>query len=200
MDTRLRILQEAGTLFSKFGIRSITMDSIATELGVSKRTLYEIFKDKDDLVFQTITEGLKRHKIVCQTKISKSSNVVEAIFSIIKLNSETFGKLNPLFIQDLKKYHSKIFSDLSEKGEIRDYKITSKLIRRGISETLIRSDINVDIVNVFFHKIMDLSHSEEMNMFTKRDLAESILLPYLTGIATEKGRSLIEEYMRNFNM
>ena len=72
MEARLRILKEAGMLFSRYGIRAITMDRIADEIGISKRTLYETFKDKDDLVFQAITEGAKMHKMVCQTKCDTS--------------------------------------------------------------------------------------------------------------------------------
>ncbi|MEJ5267983.1 MAG: TetR/AcrR family transcriptional regulator [Bacteroidales bacterium] len=65
MELKQHILKEAGMMFSKYGIRSITMDYIASELGVSKRTLYEIFKDKDDLVYQAIIEGTKEHRKMC---------------------------------------------------------------------------------------------------------------------------------------
>lgn len=199
MEIRLRILREAGRMFSKFGIRSITMDSIANELGVSKRTLYETFKDKDDLVFQTIKEGTKKHKAFCQNTIAKSENVIEAIFSVIKINNQTFGKINPLFFEDLKKYHSQIFRSLQEKGEIRDYKMTLKLLKRGVQEEVFSGELNVEIINVFFHKIMDSVHSEEFKEYSKEQLAKSVLLPYLYGISTDKGRVLIENYVKGFN-
>jgi AcrR family transcriptional regulator len=199
MEFRLRILKESGLLFSKYGIRAITMDRIAEDVGISKRTLYETFKDKDDLVSQAIEEGAKMHKMVCQIKISASENVIEAIFDILKLNSETFGKINPLFIEDLKKYHFKIFNKLTAKGELRDFKLTLKLVQRGVKEKVFSDKLKVEIINVFIHKIMDMVHSDELSEYTKEEIAISIFLPYLYGISTERGRSLITEYLKEFN-
>ena len=199
MDARLRILKEAGLMFSKFGIRSITMDTIANELGISKRTLYETFKDKDDLVSQAIEEGAKMHKTICQVKILESENVIQAIFSILKLNASTFGKINPLFFEDLKKYHFKIFSRLQTKGDFRDYKLTLKLIKRGVDENVFSSELEVGIVNIFIHKFVDSMHSDELSDFSKEQIVKSVFMPYLYGISTEKGRELINDYITDFN-
>jgi TetR/AcrR family transcriptional regulator, cholesterol catabolism regulator len=199
MEFRLRILKESGLLFSKYGIRAITMDRIAEDVGISKRTLYETFKDKDDLVTQAIEEGAKMHKMVCQTKISASDNVIRAIFDILKLNSETFGKMNPLFFEDLKKYHFKSFNKLKEKGDIKDNKLTLKLLQRGVKEKVFSDNLRVEIINIFIHKIMDAVHSDELSPFTKEEMAKSIFLPYLYGISTERGRNLITDYLKEFN-
>jgi len=198
MDTRLRILKESGILFSKYGIRSITMDHIANELGISKRTIYEIFKDKEDLVSQAIEEGLKAHKGFCQKIIDESDNVIEAIFKIGKLNTDMFGKMNPLFFEDLKKFHSKIYNRIHKKGEIKDYKLTYSLLERGVKENLISKDINIEIVNIFIHKMLDIVHSEELKSFSPNEVSKSALLPFFIGISTEKGRELIENYLKTF--
>ncbi len=199
METRLRILKEAGMLFGRYGIRAITMDRIADEIGISKRTLYETFKDKDDLVSQAITEGAKMHKMVCQTKISASDNVIQAIFDILKLNSDTLEKINPLFFADLKKYHFKTFNNLKTKGDIRDFKLTLKLLQRGVKEKIFSGMLNVEIINIFIHKIMEVVHSDELSQYTKEEMAKSMFIPYLYGISTEKGRELITEYLKDFN-
>ncbi len=197
MDTRLRILQEAGILFSKYGIRSITMDTIANELGISKRTLYETFKDKDDLVLNTIREGSKHHKAICQALIMKSENVIEAIFKVFAYNDDVFGKINTLFFQDLKKYHFKIFNEFKGKGDVRDFKVTEKLLRRGIAEGIFKSHLNISIVNPFVHKLVDIMHDEEFKKYSKEEVGDSVIMPYLIGISTEKGRKLIEEQIQN---
>jgi AcrR family transcriptional regulator len=196
MDTRLRILQESGMLFSKHGIRSITMDSIATELGISKRTLYEIFKDKDDLVFQAVTEGSKRHKMICQSIIVKSENVIEAIFKIFEYNDDMFGKINLLFFEDFKKYHFKIYNKFQQKGDVRDYTITEKLLKRGLVEGVFKSHLDMEIVNIFVHRLMDMIHDSEFDNFSKREIGESVIMPYLIGISTDMGRELIEEQLK----
>mgnify|MGYP001256877958 CR=1 FL=1 len=199
MDTRLRILQEAGMLFSKYGIRSVTMDSIANELGISKRTLYEIFTDKDDLVMQAIQEGSKHHKKVCRKIISESDNVIDAIFKIFTLNNETFGKMNPLFFEDLKKYHSQIFKQIQQKGDIRDYKLTEKLLERGASEGIFDDNLDFRIINLFVHKLVDLLHETEFEDFSKNEIGKSVIIPYLLGISTKTGRDLIDKYLENYN-
>ncbi len=199
MDTRLRILKESGMMFSKYGIRSITMDHIANELGISKRTLYEIFKDKDELVEQAIEEGTKMHKMLCKATLAKSENVIGAIFSILKINNDTFGKINPLFFEDLKKYHSGIFLRIQEKGDIRDYKITLALLERGVTENVFSSTINMSIANIFVHKMMNIAHSDEIVGFSKEEIINSVFLPYLYGISTEKGRELINNYLKELN-
>jgi len=199
MNFRLRILKESGMLFSKYGIRAITMDRIAKEVGISKRTLYEAFENKDDLVAQAIEEGTKLHKTTCQAKIFASKNVIEAIFSIIKLNKDTFGKINPLFFEDLKRYHFKTYSNIHEKGDIHDYKLTLKLIERGVEENIFSEKINIEIINLFIHKIMNLILSDEFAKFEKEEMAKSVFLPYLFGISTKKGQDLITNYLKEFN-
>lgn len=199
MDTRLRILKEAGILFSKYGIRSVTMDSIANQLGVSKRTLYETFKDKDDLVMQTIQEGSKHHKKLCKDIIDTSNNVIDAIFKIFALNDETFGKMNPLFFEDLKKYHSQIFYKIQSKGDIRDYKLTESLLEKGATEGVFNKKFDFKIINLFVHKLVDILHGKDFEEYSKSEIGKSVIIPYLLGISTLKGRELIEKYLENYN-
>ena len=198
MDNKQRILKEAGELFSRYGIRSVTMDYISAELGISKRTLYEIFKDKDDLVSQTISEAARMHKEFCFKTVEESENVIEAIFKIGKLNNEVFGKMNPLFFEDLKKFHPVVFDKIHQKGEIRDYKLTLKLFERGVAEGVISDLLNIELVNIFVHKILDIIHSDDMKVFRSSDILNTAFLPYFYGIATTKGRKLIDNYLKTF--
>jgi TetR/AcrR family transcriptional regulator, cholesterol catabolism regulator len=195
MDTRLRILKEAGIMFSRYGIRSITMDHIANELGISKRTLYEIFTDKDDLVSQAIEEGISVHREFCSKTVDESENVIEAIFKIGKLNNEMFGKMNPLFFEDLKKFHPAIFEKFHKKGGIKDFRLTKLLFERGIEEGVISSELNVDVINSFVHRVLELMHDDEMKKFGADALIKSALLPYFYGISTSHGRELINRYL-----
>jgi AcrR family transcriptional regulator len=199
MDTRLRILKEAGVMFSKYGLRSVTMDSIASELGISKRTLYETFKDKDDLVSQAINEGAKAHKEICQAIISESENVIEAIFKIGKLNHEFFSKINPVFFEDFKKYHSEIYNRVNQRGDLRDYKLTESLLNRGANEGVFLTGIDLELVNLFLHKIIDVAHSDEFRHYNSDQMLSAVFLPYLIGISTDKGRELIKKYFNKFN-
>lgn len=197
MDLRSRIMYGAGELFTKHGVKSVTMDYISCELGISKRTIYENFKDKNDLIEQILIEGAKKHKEVCFKIVEESENVIEAIFNIGKVNHETFGKINPLFLEDLKKYHPKIFTSLISNGDFKDVKLTYTLLERGKKEGLILENINIDAANIFIHEIFTMVHKEKLIIFGREVLYESIFLPYWFGISTKKGREIIEKNLMN---
>jgi predicted DNA-binding protein YlxM (UPF0122 family) len=194
---KLRILKEAGTMFSKYGIRSITMEHIANELGISKRTLYEKFKDKEELIMQAVEEGADAHKKLCFDIINKSDNIVDAMFEIAKLNNNVFQKINPLFFEDLKKYHPEINNKIVHKGSIRDYSLSESLLLRGVDEGIIKNDINIGIVNIFLHKCIDIINSDEFVNINKKDIKDAVFIPYFIGISTEKGVKLIEKHLKN---
>lgn len=199
MDNRLRILKDVAMMFKDSGIRSVTMEHISTELGISKRTLYEIFSDKDDLVKQVIEEGVKAHKEFCTKAIETSENVIEAIFKIGQLNVEMYHKINPIFFDDLRKFHSNIFKKIQEKDGIKDISITKSLFEIGIKDGLFSSDLNIEIVNIFIHKVFDFIYEDELKVFPHEDLSNSILIPYFNGICTQKGKDLINKYLDIFN-
>lgn len=198
MDTRLRILKDAGEMFKHYGIRSVTMEDIAAELGVSKRTLYEIFSDKDDLVKQVIEEEIKVHKEYCTKQIETSENVIEAIFKMGQVNVEMFRKINPLFFADLRKFHPGVFRKIQKKGKLKDLSFTKSLIEAGIKDGLFSANLNIELVNSFVQRIFDIIHEDEFKDFGRENLTNSILLPYFNGIATEKGKNLINKYLDIF--
>ena len=100
MEVRDRIIEEATSQFFRFGIRNVTMDDIAVSLGISKRTVYEIFKDKSDLIqtcLKKLTEDGERNKTMV---VSKSSNVIEAIFVFMQEGIKAINSINPVFFKD----------------------------------------------------------------------------------------------------
>ncbi len=198
MEIRERILKETGELFIRNGIKNVTMDTIATHMGISKRTIYENFKDKDDLVEHVIKEGAKFHRKVCFEQIENSANVIEAIFNIGKINHNTFGKINPLFFEDLKKYHFMIYNKLIEEGDFRDMRLTQTLLERGQCEGLFKDNINIELVNTFLHEMFKMVHQEEFRKFGQDAIYESLFLPFWIGISTQKGQQIIEENLVNF--
>ena len=199
MELKQHILKEAGMMFSKYGIRSITMDYIASELGVSKRTLYEIFQDKDDLVYQAIIEGTKEHRKMCQNIINESYNIIEAIYKIGKFNHELFSKINPLFFEDLKKYHFSIYNKFHQNGDLRDYELTRTLFEKGKKEGIIRNDINIDLLNIIIHKLIDIIHDDDLKFYDNDEILKTVFIPFIIGVSTEKGRILVEKYFSNNN-
>ncbi len=187
---------EAGILFGKYGIKSMTMDSLAEELGISKRTIYERFKDKDTLLIEVVMYYKNLTQQEALRLIDQSDNAIEALFRIIKMTIDQMMRMSPAFFHDFKKYHQKVFKQFSEPGEIRDFSMTRRLLEKGIEQEVFRDDINLEIVNQAIHSLFDLfGHQSRMidAGYHRKDMFDHILIPYFRGISTKKGRKLLED-------
>lgn len=200
MDTRERILQTSMTLFIKYGIRSITMDRIAEELGISKRTIYELFHDKDDLLLQAIRNFAGEKKKESAKMIRESDNVIEIIFKFAAAQSGQMREINPQFVHDLRKHHPKVFRILSDRNDLRDYSLTRNFLESGIKQGIFTGTMDIDLVNHFLHLLLNLFGPEadpRIQKFAHRDIFNNIFLAYIRGISTEKGIQLIDQYKSN---
>jgi AcrR family transcriptional regulator len=196
VDVRERIILESGQLFGKYGIRSMTMDALAEEMGISKRTIYERFKDKDTLLLEVITYYKNQTKEQAHALIDQSEHVIEALFRIMKITISQVAQMNPVFFHDFKKYHTKVFKDFAHPGDIRDYSITRRLIETGIQQEVFRKDVHVEIVNRTLHTLFDLfGHDSHLvaEGFDRKQMFDHMIIPFFRGISTKKGRKLLEE-------
>lgn len=196
MEIPERIIIEAGELFSQYGIRSVTMDSLAEDMGISKRTIYENFKDKDTLLLEVIKYYKVRQLQEMDDIIKVSANVVEALFRLVGKMVDTMKQINPIFFQDIKKYHSSIFAKLEGKGEIRDHELSRRILTEGFDQKIFRDDLNLEIVNNTLHELFNIfspDHQMTRAGYHRGELFNNIILPYLIGISTPKGQKLIKE-------
>ncbi len=194
MEVRERIIAESGQLFGKYGIRSMTMDALAEEMGISKRTIYEKFKDKDTLLLEVIKYYKTRTKEDALRIIDESENVIEALFRIMRITVSQVAQMNPLFFHDFKKYHGTVYKEFAHPGDIRDYSITQKLFETGMEQGIFRKDLHMDIVNQTLHALFDLfGHDSSLVAagFDRKELFEHMIIPYFRGLSTKKGRKLL---------
>jgi AcrR family transcriptional regulator len=194
LEVRDRILVESGRLFGKYGIKSMTMDALAEEMGISKRTIYERFKDKDTLLLEVIKYYKEQSSEEAHRLIDQSDNAIEALFRIIRMTVGQMQQMSPAFFNDFKKYHQKVFKQFSEPGEIRDYSMTRKLLETGVQQEVFRDDVNIELVNHAIHALFDLfGHDSSMvdAGFHRNDMFDHILVPFFRGISTKKGRKLL---------
>ena len=197
MSIKERIINEAFGLFVKFGIRSVTMDQIAGQLGISKRTLYENFREKNEL----LEEGIEHFRLIMQNEameiINRSDNVIESLYFIGKHGEEMRKRVNPLFFVDIRKYYPEIHSRISDRSRNKQYSIMLTMIRKGINDGVFKKGLNPEIVNEFWHEIMNIFMNEEIfprNQYSEDDLLKNMIMPYLLGLSTEKGQALINKY------
>lgn len=199
MKIREKIIEGAGKLFIEQGTRQVTMDTIAQSLGISKRTIYENFKDKNDLLSNFLTEAVLKHKKRSFEIMKGAENVIDALFSFGEFNQRELKNVNPSFFSDIKKYHPDVFKKIMGSGEIRNYEITYTILKRGINEGNFRKEIDIEIANLFIHHIMEFFHKiENERKIDHRKMWTSVHLPYLRGICTKKGQDLISGFMKKY--
>jgi AcrR family transcriptional regulator len=197
MELKDRIVATAFELFMKYGIRSITMDQISRHLGISKRTLYEIFTDKGELVREGIEYFTNIKKTEAKKTIKRSDNVIETIYILARKGEEMKQHINPLFFEDIRKYYPDVHASISTDSRHRDYSLTHDLLKKGIAEGLFKGGLDTELVNNFFHQVMNIVMNEEIfprHRYTHEDIFRNIIMPYLIGISTEKGEVQIHKY------
>ncbi len=194
MDTRTKIIEGAAELFRKYGIRAVTMDMIATHLSVSKRTIYEIFSDRDELLAGVLNFMAQKQREIIARVLEEEKDVISAIFKIIKFNLEHIQSMNPAFNEDLKRIHLELKAKGEVKCEMPDYRENQKVIERGIKEKLFRKDINPDIVTrslyIMFLFVMN-NDFFPYELFSRREVIKNSIVNYLKGISTPEGVKLI---------
>jgi AcrR family transcriptional regulator len=196
MEVRDRILKEAAKEFFLLGIRNVTMDEIANELGISKRTIYETFKDKTELLttcLESYSEELKQKK---EKIISNSSNVVESIFIFLKDGINTMNAINPVFINDLKKFYPEVWNSIYLNNEIKNLNLTHKLLRKGVNEGIFQKEINLDIISKLIMEQMKILTNEKAfprDKYSVSEVFQSMVISFTRGISTKKGLEIIDQ-------
>lgn len=197
MGVKERIQQKAEELFRRYGIRSVTMDEIANQLGMSKKTIYQFYSDKDALVqdiFKCITD---QNKETCMQIKTKAENAIHQQYLSSDATQEIFSNMNCSVLPDLNRFHPNVFADFEKHKKQFLFKIIKENIIRGIKEGLFRKDIDVDIVTwLELEMISGVFRNEEiMSGKTSATHFEKEMKDFfLHGLCTEKGLSFISKY------
>jgi TetR/AcrR family transcriptional regulator, cholesterol catabolism regulator len=197
MDYRQTIVEEAAVMFRTYGIRSVTMDMIAGQLGISKRTIYEVFKDKDELLQGVLKCMTEKQAEVMKKIFSESENVIEAIFKMLDMMGNHFQSMSPAFQMDMKRFHHDIIKMPGGQNNFPYYNSNTEIIKRGIKEGIFRKDIDVDITNKCLHEVANISNDKSVfspDDFMSKDVIRSFYINYMRGISTQKGLDLINYY------
>jgi len=194
MDNRERIIEGAADLFKVYGMKTVTMDFLANHLGMSKRTIYEIFSDKDELLIGVLKWMANRQKVLVNKILNESENSIVAIFRMLEINREYLQNMSPVFQADLKKFHHDVLMKKTDPCEMPDYRNNQQVIEKGIKEKLFRDDVNPDLANRCLYNLGRSIMDEELypfDLFSRRDVIRNIFINYLRGISTQKGLELI---------
>ncbi|WP_298740994.1 TetR/AcrR family transcriptional regulator [uncultured Chitinophaga sp.] len=200
METQDRILDTAFGLFRQYGTRSITMDDIATRMGISKKTLYAHFADKDDMVVHAISRFLEVIQEEERVLRSNAANAIEELFEVMRMMDERLRNMNPVIMLDLQKFHSRAYLVFQEYRNNSLRTVIRENLERGIAEGLYRKDLEVNILTQFRIASAMLCFQPEVFPiagFEMGKVQRVLLEHFLYGVASAKGLKLIEGYRQH---
>ena len=192
-----RIIEGGEELFLTAGIKSVTMDDIAKHLGISKKTIYHFFKDKNELVIALVKKKLKEDEDQINDIISKSANVIEEMINMMKCSEDIFSRINPIVIHDMQKYHPDAWKQFQ--GFKADVLIRTleELLTKGMKQGYIRPEIDVKIMARM--RVNQVEMGFNINLFPVAEFSTwkvqyQFLEHFNYGICTIKGYEVLEQY------
>ena len=202
MEVQERILLNADEQFKKYGIRAVTMDEIAQNCGTSKKTIYQYFKDKNDLVDAVMMAHFADNLKKCKTCSSESKNAIEEIFMLMESIGEDFRSINPIILLDLRKFHVVTFQKFQKHIDQTITQMVLENIERGIKEGLYRRNLHKEIVARFRMASIWILFDQDIFPYPKFELSnvfKEVLELFLYGLVSPKGYQLIEKYQQQNN-
>ena len=149
MEPQEKILKTSLELFFKFGIKRVTMDDIAKELGMSKKTIYQYYKEKDDIVNQLCEIEMMKHEKKFEEVFNQSVDPIHEIMLISKNLRDMMQNVNPVFFMDLQKFHPKAFMQIQKFKENCAYKDILRNIKKGKEAGFYRPEIDENFVATY---------------------------------------------------
>jgi AcrR family transcriptional regulator len=198
-DTALRIQLEAHSLFMQYGLKSVSMDDIAAKIGISKKTIYQFYSDKEQLVIQVIAAIINKNQETCEIDRKRAIDAVHEIFLAMQQMSELFHHMNPSILFDMHKYYPEAYKVFLKYKNGYLYNIIKENINRGIKEELYREDINLEIMTRYRLESIIIPFQPEFQQHVKSNLveiAEQISTHFLFGMVSPKGYKITQKYIQ----
>ncbi|MBD1367297.1 TetR/AcrR family transcriptional regulator [Mucilaginibacter sp. ZT4R22] len=197
MSQEERIIKGALDLFLQAGIKSVTMDDIARHLGMSKKTIYQFFGDKNELVVALVKSRLQEDEREMNAIMESSANVIEEMIKMMKCSEEILSRVNPIVFHDMQKYHPEAWQEFQRfKAEVIIKKL-EELLLKGINQGFIRNDIDVKILATMRVNQVEMGFNTQIfpiGHFNSWKVQVQLLEHFNYGICTIKGHELLDKY------
>ncbi len=196
------ILEDIRQLFISYGIKSLTMDDIAKNLGISKKTLYISFKNKKDVV-----NKVTKHQITCdqcdvESISQEGENAIDELVGVSRKLNEKFAKGHPSLLYDIKKYYPLAWKKITEHKEKFVFNKINRNIERGMKEGLYRENIKPQVIAKSFLVMSDAMMSNKLAFegeFSFMELHQELMRYHILGIANSKGRAYLKQKFKEEN-
>ena len=195
-EKQLEIIEKASLVFMRNGVKSVTMDDLAKQLGMSKKTIYKFFKDKNDLIAQIMQSKVELDKMVCENVKVNAENAIDELIQISKFISEMFGEVHTSVFFDLQKYHREAWNIMENHkvGYVKHQILQN--IQRGIDEGLYISDLKKEVIAAAYISNMDTIFENKGQLLGAMNLSEiltEIIRFQLRGMVNEKGLTYLKK-------
>lgn len=202
-EVRDLITEKALELFAEKGIKDVKMDDIAAELSMSKRTIYEQFADKEQLLLEALKLHNKRMRDEAKERIRKAKHVLDIVLTLYSLYFQSLKSINIKFFKELERYPN-ICKRNRERNNKNDKRFLAWM-EMGRKQGLFREDANFEILLYILRRDLETiftanmrDEQNELSKYTPEELGRTLILFYLRGISTTQGQEFIEEYLKTY--
>jgi TetR/AcrR family transcriptional regulator, cholesterol catabolism regulator len=201
MEVKERIARGFEKLIKKYGVKRVTLDELATEMGISKKTIYQHFEDKTDIIRFVFQNELQQDRCMILDLAENSKNMIEQFFKISKFFQEEMEDINPIVFYDLKKFYPEIWNLFIEhkNGFIRQK--VGEALNAGKQQGLVRLDVDVELSAILHSEMIEMAFNDEImpsKKFKVPQVHVKIIEFFLYGVCTLKGHKLINKH-KNIN-
>lgn len=201
MDTLTKILSAAIELFRQYGFKTITMDDIARKAGISKKTLYQHFANKNEVVTESILWFKGNVSENCTIHLTQSENAIEGMVRVMAMFDDINKKMNPLVLFEMERYFPECFKKFRESIMQDDVQRLKQNLIDGIAQGYYREGINVDFLSVYRMELSMLTYNPNLlvnNTWQVYEVNNEITEHFLYGIMTVKGEKLYKKYKEKY--
>ncbi|MDR3678936.1 MAG: TetR/AcrR family transcriptional regulator [Flavipsychrobacter sp.] len=201
MEPLTKILSASSELFKQYGFKTITMDDIARRAGISKKTLYQHFANKDEVVHETMVSYDDDKKNKCYQVVEGAVDAVEAMVKMMVMMDSMFKEINPMAMFELRRFYPDTYTLFKDRLEKDDVGMMREMINRGISEGLFRKEINPDLMARLRLETAMMVLQPNLLVNERNDLLSvslEITEHFLYGIMNAKGIELYCQYKQQY--
>jgi AcrR family transcriptional regulator len=196
-DSRLcAILDGTIDLFYEFGIKNLNMDDISRQLKISKKTLYQYAKSKEDLIEKLFYyDDMKWEKKISEIKVEEN-NAIDILIKVSLVVSEQIGRFDPKLKFEMKKYYEAIFHNFMQNKQAHIFEQISNNITKGIDEGLYRDNLNVELIaGLYVRNLVDMHNKDYcfVENITFDQIFEAMFENHIRAISTPEGIEYFEK-------
>lgn len=202
MTQKERIIEQAMQMFVAQGIKSVRMDDIAQQLGVSKRTLYEQFGDKEGLLYLAMVCYFEHNRRRWASLSAGARNVLEQMFIVLSDvmdHSDVTGRM----MDNLKKFYPGVYAKLMREGTQKNREELRSMLEQGIAEGLFVDNFHIDLaITVLYYTASALVSRKDLILpegISENEAFVQIISNFFRGISTARGLELIDDYLRRYD-